>query len=58
MSLGPAGAALLRERITPIKIKSRSVDAPEISRVNPIGPSQLQSYFEAAMENFVKYQQA
>ena len=51
---GTDGAALLHERNNSIKIESRSIEIPAISYANPIGPGQLQSYFAAFMEKFVK----
>ena len=44
MSVGPSGAALIRDRMT--LMETRSIEAPNL----PAG--QLQSYFEAAMEKF------
>ena len=54
MSLGPTGVALLRDHKMPTKTEQQSRSA----NVNPKGPSNLKSYFEAAMEKFVKDQQA
>ena len=58
MSLGPTGAALLRERMAPIKIEARSTKEATPQDANPIGSGQLQSYFEAAMKKYAQDQQA
>ena len=50
MSLVPTGVALLRDHKMPTKTEQQSRSA----NVNPKGPSNLKSYFEAAMEKFVK----
>ena len=54
MSLGPMGAALIRDRVNQVKMESRSKNVYMLSRPTSIEPNTLQSYFDAAMEKFVK----
>ncbi|CAI5722019.1 unnamed protein product [Peronospora effusa] len=52
MSLGPAGAAHIRERLAPIKAREQSTSALTAEDMNVTGSGQLQSYFEAAMRKY------
>ncbi|CAI5722094.1 unnamed protein product [Peronospora effusa] len=52
MSLGPAGAAHIRERLAPIKAREQSTTALTAEDMNVTGSGQLQSYFEAAMRKY------
>ena len=52
MSLGPAGATHIRERMAPIKTEARSKTASATQGMNATGSGQLQSYFDAAMRKY------
>ena len=55
MSLGLTEAALLRDRLDPANSGVRSTQAPASMNTNTIEPSQLQTYFKAAMDKFIRY---
>uniref|UniRef100_A0AAV1VFW9 Uncharacterized protein n=1 Tax=Peronospora matthiolae TaxID=2874970 RepID=A0AAV1VFW9_9STRA len=54
MSLGPTGAALLRDGIDSANSKRRSTTIPTSQKKNTAEPSQFQTYFMAAIDEFIR----
>uniref|UniRef100_M4BGR9 Uncharacterized protein n=1 Tax=Hyaloperonospora arabidopsidis (strain Emoy2) TaxID=559515 RepID=M4BGR9_HYAAE len=54
MPLGPTGLELLRERLDPANGGMRSTRVPATMNPNTVRTSQLQTYFEAAMDKFIR----
>uniref|UniRef100_A0AAV1UWH8 Uncharacterized protein n=1 Tax=Peronospora matthiolae TaxID=2874970 RepID=A0AAV1UWH8_9STRA len=54
MSLGPTGAAMLKNRLDPANSGIRSTQISASQNANTVEPSQLQTYFKATMDNFIR----
>uniref|UniRef100_A0AAV1V2L5 Retrotransposon gag domain-containing protein n=1 Tax=Peronospora matthiolae TaxID=2874970 RepID=A0AAV1V2L5_9STRA len=54
MSLGPTGAAMLKNRLDPANNGIRSTQIPASQNANTVETSQLQTYSKAAMDKFIR----
>uniref|UniRef100_A0AAV1TXU3 Uncharacterized protein n=1 Tax=Peronospora matthiolae TaxID=2874970 RepID=A0AAV1TXU3_9STRA len=54
MLLGPTGAAMLKNRLDPANNGIRSTQIPASQNANTVEPSQLQTFFKAAMDKSIR----
>ena len=54
MSLGPAGAALVGDRMDSANGGARSTPVADLQATNTIESGQLQAYFKAAMDKLIR----